>query len=226
MSVYRVGFYIVAALALYMFGIRFFWLLRQHPVECWVVFAVVVIGIEGVFALKAERGHDKRKWALDENTGEYKRVAYRRGKHIVVDSQTYNERKLEQLQRLHQIDLMGKIGAFFCVIAAAVYVAERFNVPLVTPVLVPSGNLNAPLGIWFRLPALFGFAGFLGWAVHGFFESMRDIGSPPIAPRGDDILSHNARNDARQPDIDDIERALRAREGGGGGGEPRYKLKA
>ncbi len=164
---------------------------------------------------------DMSKWELNEN-GQYYRVTYRKGKDVLYDTaSTYEQRAIDWIQtkRWHGRYGWGLVlSVIICI--GIVRLAES------TPNSVDRGGLTMLFGLVCFLGIFF----FIGW-LGGLLILSRGrgnfVGPEPIAPPTlDEALSHNTRNDARQPDIAAIERALRAREGHGGDGEPQYKFKA
>jgi hypothetical protein len=166
---------------------------------------------------------DMSKWAQDES-GQWFRVTYRNGEDVLYDrSKPYEERVVGWVKTKRYVKKWGWIGF----LSAICFIISYF--------LMDDGRtLHNYVDLAAR--GVFCFAGastfisFLNWSVAGSYLAEGEanfVGPAPIAPPTlDESLSHNTRNDARQPDIDDIERALRAREGRGGDGEPQYKFKA
>ena len=164
---------------------------------------------------------DMSKWELNEN-GQYYRVTYRKGKDVLYDTaSTYEQRAIDWIQtkRWHRRYGWGVVlSALICI--GIIRLAES------TPNSADRGGLT----MLFGFVCFFGVLFLINW-LGGLLILSRGrgnfVGPAPIAPPTlDEALSHNTRNDARQPDIDAIERALRAREGRGGDGEPQYKFKA
>jgi hypothetical protein len=198
--------------------------------------AMAVFGLWDFIASRfiPPRAINPKKWFFDQETNEYYRITATDREGLLFDRSTHRDRFTEFLLRRNDLKRarLLVLGTYAAITIFVYLMMDEAHIIHITE--APRLELSAYGWLFlFGFIALVAIGGFFGafsswlggelWCLNAKDRHVGPVPVPPPSPG--DILDHNTRKDARQPEIDDIERLLRDREGGGNG-EPKYKLKA
>jgi len=179
-----------------------------------VVFALAIVTRIVIGSTKYKNGEiNPKHWYHDQATGEYHRIASTRGQHFTYNRDNYRDRSVRWFQRANEAERTagGLVVAGLAVLCFAKYIEF---------------SSHGGRALWMDLSGFVGVAviwvGAWRWALaeRGRWDM---VGPVATERRVERTQTNDTRQSAGQPDLDEIDRALRSREGGPST-EPRFRV--